>query len=665
MAGASGTSFRIFAPRATSVSLFLFTDHLDERGERHPMERDADGVWECSLPGKYTGRCYGYRIEGPEPSSRRPGEMFNPSVLVADPYSHAVVTRNTWRMPARSLITDTAYRWKHPAPRLPEDRNRLVVYEAHVRDMTAHPSAQTPAPGTYRAFAAPGARGGLSHLRSLGIDAVELLPVMKFGTMEIPFGDASARTDSGRVNTWNPYARNHWGYMTGFFFAPETYYGSDGTMEPGAFNGTDGRAVTELKELIDALHGEGIAVILDVVYNHTSHYDFNPLKYADKHYYYRCDDSGNFIEESGCGNDFDTGRPMARRLVVDSIRHWLKEYRVDGFRFDLAAMIDPETCARITEAARGINPGVLLVAEPWGGNRHHPAWFDELGWASWNDRYRDLVRGQNPFDRRGFIFGGGADAPDGGNGEHLRASLDCVLTGTLRPEGGLFSRSEHGVNYIESHDGYTLGDFIRLATGEITPDGRYRPGDPGLRLSDTQMSLNRFAAFVLLTSVGPVMIHEGQEFARSKVIAETSIPDPDAGKIDHNSYNKDNATNHLDYAERDRNAALVEYYRGLIGLRRRHPALCTPGAAGTVEFPDGRAAFAVRRIAFRAGDSPAMEYIVLLNADRGNGAGFALPGAGWRVLADSATVYPGGKGPAAGKKVMLPPSSGAVLGRKV
>jgi len=647
--GDGGATFRVFAPRATSVTLALF-DRVDAPPAREvPMEKKAGGIWEAVIAGEFRGTWYGYRVDGP----RGPGEMFDPSVIVADPYSRAVSTKNTWRMEARSLIAEAPFDWGDDACPLPEDRAALVIYECHVRDLTARAGAT--GRGSYAALAEPRGKA-LRHVRSLGVNAVEFLPLMKFGTAEIPYRDTSVRSDGGKVNDWNPYARNHWGYMTSFFFAPETYYASGWTAEPGRWNGTDARAAAEFKGLVRALHREGIAVIMDVVYNHTSHYDYNPFKYIDKHYYYHCDDEGRFLEASGCGNDFHTGRPMGARVILDSLEHWMREYHVDGFRFDLAAMIDESTCAMITERVKSINPGAVLIAEPWGGGDHHPPRFDALGWSSWNDRYRDTIKGRDPVHGRGAIFG----EPGGGQGP-----LRDALLGSPKGDGGLFSDARNGVSYLASHDGYTLGDFIRIATGEFDPGHRFDPGVRPGPPSGQPLSIHKLAAVLLLTSPGPVMIHEGQEFARSKVIARDDAPDPDAGTLDHNSYNKDNDTNHIDYGDAAAAKGLVGTYRDLIALRKRHPALAGLRGTRSVVFPGEEASFAAVTIADESPPAPAAfdRYIILLNFHPSASARYDLPAGRWRTLAGPAGVSRPGKEPPAPGSVPVPPSAGVVLGR--
>jgi len=649
IAGNESTSFRVFAPRAASVTLVLFETPDAATGRETPMERERGGTWKVTLPVHLVGKWYGYRVDGP----RDPGEMFDPAIIIADPYSRAVSTKNTWRMEARTLIAETSFDWGDDRCPLPDDRAGLIIYECHVRDLTAHPG---PGPvGAYNSLAHPGNKA-LSHIMSLGVNTVEFLPLMKFGTMEIPYRDDSIRTHDGMVNTWNPYPRNHWGYMTSFFFAPETYYASDGTGEPGAWNGTDARAITELKGLIRTLHSEGISVIMDVVYNHTSQYDLNPLKYLDKFYYYHCDPGGTFLGESGCGNDFHTGRPMGARLILDSLGYWMREYHVDGFRFDLAAMIDEDTCRRITAEVRTINPKAVLIAEPWGGGRHHPPWFDELGWSSWNDRYRDALKGRDPVNGRGAIFG----PPDGDT-----TLLSDVLSGSPRDAGGLFSDIRHGVSYLESHDGYTLGDFIRIASGEYPAGHRFgdgmRPGAPeGIRLG-----LNRLSALVLLTSPGPVMLHEGQEFARSKVIARTDADDPDIGMFDHNSYNKDNDTNHIDYRLTISDRSLSKYYSDLVALRRRHPALAGIRGSRSVIFPRGDATVVAVTITDEGNPATGRfdRYIVLINFHTTDQVVYDFPEGSWCSLAGPAGVEAAGSEPITGKSVSVPASAGAVFGR--
>jgi pullulanase/glycogen debranching enzyme len=651
--GERETTFRVFAPRATAVTLVLFDRYDDERGVERPMARDADGVWETVEPGRLAGRYYGFRVAG----SSGAAEMFDPSVVVADPYSRAVVTKNEWRHPAKSLVLDTSYDWEGDTFVIPSDHNRLVIYEAHLRDLTAHPSSGVRARGTYHGLVEPGRRGGLAYLERLGVNAVELLPLQDFGNFELPYRDPSVQAAGYPVNTWNPYARNHWGYMTSYFFAPESYYASDGTAEPGRYNGADGRAVREMKDMVKALHARGIAVIMDVVYNHVSNYDRNPLKYIDKAYYFRLNADGSFRSDSGCGNDLATERPMARRLIVDSIKYWMTEYHVDGFRFDLAAMIDWETCRQIADEARKINPNVVLIAEPWGGGKYDPAGFSRIGWAAWNDRIRNGVKGRNPHgpvppDGPGFIFG----AREGSN---TRRSVESYVTGTLVDDGGLFVRTEHSINYLESHDDNTLGDYVRMVTGSVKYGEPVASALAVARLTPRQLAVNKLAAAFLLTSQGPVMIAEGQEFARSKVIAKTAAPDPKVGRIDDNSYEKDNATNYLDYRHAELNRDLVEYYAGLVALRRANPAFGSAPRSAVAFVETG----SERAIAYALEANDGSRFFVALNGDPDRRLSLELPPGRWAVVANARRVSPTRSLGARSGRALVPPTSALVLRR--
>lgn len=662
------TTFRLFAPRATEVRLVLYEHHNSRTGEEFVMTCDEQGVWEYTLQGELYGKFYGYRISGPKGK----GEMFNPDIVIADPYSKAVATRNNFlRYPARTLIADLRYDWEGDTWVIPADHTSLVIYEAHVRDLTAHPSSGVSARGTFAGLVEPNRRGGLGHLKALGINALELLPIQSFGTIELPYRDSSVTKLGYPVNTWNPYSRNHWGYMTSYFFAPEAYYSRGCSVIPEAYNGMDANPVRELKDMIKALHKEGIAVILDVVFNHVSQYDYNPFKYIDKFYYFRLDADGNFLSASGCGNDFKTERPMARKMIVDCIKYWMTEYHIDGFRFDLAAMIDEETRQQIAQEARKINPNVLLIAEPWGGGKYEPHRFSDIGWAAWNDQIRNGFKGQNPDNGLGFIFGKF-------QGHNTPQTLRNYVVGTLREFGGLFHTSAHSVNYLESHDDHTLGDFIRLGLHEVGHETRITDRDAHAKLSARALALNKFAALLLFTAQGITMIHEGQEYARSKVIAPTDAPDPNVGKLDHNSYEKDNETNYLNYDHLALNQELVRYYQGLIALRKAYPIFHSAPhtAVEFFELPDPLVlAFRLRHRTYAEAMQQRSEpyrsyaqrarndFIVVCNAHPNRIVEFIVPKGQWLMIANDKEISLERPHPASGK-LYIPPSSGIILMEK-
>lgn len=636
------TVFRVFAPRARWVRLVLFQNYRDTIGREYQMRRDSDGVWEFATNEEWRGRFYGYRLWGPQGE----GELFDSTIVVADPYSPAVATQNRYDYSGKTLILPKAnFDWQGDSP-ISQSWQDLIIYEMHIRDLTAHPSSGLAEQkrGSYLSLLEKKQRGGLPYIKSLGVNAVELLPAQDFGNIEVPYRDPNAPV----FNTWNPYARNHWGYMTSYFFAPESYYASGSSLAPMEYCGTDGRQIRQFKQMVREFHKNSIAVLMDVVYNHVSQYDHNPFKYIDKFYYFRLNPNCSFSSVSGCGNDFKTERLMARRLIIDSVLHWMREYHIDGFRFDLAKMIDWETCDKILQAARQVNPGVIIIAEPWGGG-YDPAGFSDHGWASWNDQIRNGVKGQNPRDGLGFIFGKW-------QGQNNRKSLQRYIRGSLRKFGGQYLSVSHSVNYLASHDDHTLGDFIRLGLGDVDENQLITDIDSHAKLTAQQMKLNKLAALFLFTSQGAVMIHEGQEFARSKVIAPTSAPDPDQGKIDHNSYNKDNPTNWLNFKHAEMNRELVHYYRGLIRMREKHSAFRRSTQSDIHFFDQPDSLFLIFRL-----DSPENKYLILLNGNPATTGHFRLPSEGWRFLADRSRASDEPFGAVTGTEIKVPPQTGAVL----
>ncbi|RPI61146.1 MAG: pullulanase, partial [Ignavibacteriales bacterium] len=438
------------------------------------------------------------------------------------------------------------------------DWRDIIVYEMHVRDMTEHQSSGVKERGTYRGLIENGKTGGINYVKNLGVNTIELLPAQEFANIEIPFKDSLR----GKFNTWNPYERNHWGYMTAAFFAPESYFSENvREIEFNKWSGADTKAVTDFKDMVKAFHKENIAVMMDVVYNHLSEYEFGNLKEIDHEYYFRTNPDGSYCEVSGCGNDLKTERPMMRRLIVESILYWMKEYHVDGFRFDLGKLLDWETIETIIYEAKKINPDVVFVCEPWGGG-YDPQGFSLRGWGAWNDQIRNGIKGENPNNGLGWIFGSWY-----GNNSPQR--IKSYVTGTLTKDSlGLFQKPEHAVNYLESHDGYTFGDFIRIGLGDVKPDEVIKDIDQNAKLTLTQLRLNKLGALFLFTSRGITMIHSGQEFARSKVLPLTNQNDPHRGMIDHNTYDKDNEVNYINYNHAKMNQDLWDYYKGLIELRK-------------------------------------------------------------------------------------------------
>lgn len=556
-----GIVFRLFAPKADHVELNIYHDYEHISSDMaFEMVGSDKGIWNFFYPGlDIIDYWYAYKLNA---------ELESPYFLqtnrpIADPWSKHVTSRNHYLGYAKTKIEkDVDFDWEDDSFVAPEDPRDLIIYETHIKDMVAHSSARTYVQGIYNDFG-QAETGGLNHLKKMGVNAVEFLPMQKFAYFEPPFEE---QIEDGTVNSWNHYSRNYWGYMTSFFLAPETIYASDGSLAPEAVIGRSQKASTELKSLVKKLHAENISVIMDVVYNHASQYDLNPLKYTAKDHYFRLDDVGHFLNDSWTGNDINTSAEYSRSLIVESIKHWMTEYHIDGFRFDLAGIIDWETVDLIRHEAKKINPDVILIAEPWGGE-YKPNGFSDHGWISWNDRIRNGLKGYDPIHNKGFIFGTWSHGS-------TRFAMENFFRGTLEnSDHGLFNTSEHSLNYIESHDGYTLGDFIRIALNPTNKDKVFKKKSAVTKLSEKETAIAKLAALSLFVSQGVTMIHAGQEWGRAKMIQDPEGNDPNSGKLDHDSYNKDNETNWLNFNEITNNKSLFIYYQALIELRKQSPAL--------------------------------------------------------------------------------------------
>jgi pullulanase/glycogen debranching enzyme len=537
------TVFKLFHPDAESVTVELFEDYNKDHSLSFNLMPNGFGDWGCIVQMHLTDWNYGYKAvkNGIEDTH-----------VFADPYAKYLTTTNNHLQFPKAKLVNTQFDWQDsPKHVYPSDIRDLVIYEVHVKDLVGGNKNHK---SIYEAFI----NEALPYIKKLGVNAVEFLPLQKFAYYEPKF--------DGKLNNWNPYETNYWGYMTTGFFAPETVFSSDGSTTFGEVCGTNGAAISEFKKMVKACHDEGLTVIMDVVYNHISNYDLNPLRLISEDYYLRKNPDGSLRSDSGCGNDFNSENPKARQLIIDSIIYWMQEYRIDGFRFDLANLIDKETFNQLQKEVKLINPQIILIAEPWGGG-YDPAGFSNMGLLAWNDKLRNGIKGSSPDHNRGYIFGEWHH----GNG---RFAIENYLKGTLQGQSnGLFRKSSHAVNYIESHDGYTFGDFIRYATDAV-PMGKALEKGSFEKLDEDQLKLAKLGAIFLLCAQGIPMIHAGQEFARAKWNPiGLHEKDHQEGWLSHDSYNKDDATNYIDWQQLEDNKELYTFYKGLIELRKTHSAL--------------------------------------------------------------------------------------------
>jgi isoamylase len=556
-----GVNFALFSANATRVELCLFDPQGRREIERIALPRRTDQVWHGYVQGLGPGQLYGYRVHGPYDPRR--GHRFNPHKLLIDPYARQLFGRIRWHdalygyrvgaqradmtqdrrdsapMMPKCVIEDAAHSWgEDRAPR--SSWSETVIYEAHVKGLTQlHPEVPPALRGTYDALGHPAV---IEHLVRLGITAIELLPVHAFP-------DDRFLVQKG--------LRNYWGYSTLAYFAPESRY-----LGPSGHVG--------LKKAIRALHDAGIEVILDVVYNHTcegSHLgptlSFRGID--DAVYYKHAADNPRFVWDStGTGNTLNLSHPRVLQMVLDSLRYWVETYHVDGFRFDLASTLarDPydfsqraaflQACLQDPVLAR-----VKLIAEPWdlGAGGYQVGGFP-IGWSEWNDQFRDTLRA--------FWRSDPGQSP----------KLTRVMTGSrevFEPSG---RHPWASVNYVCSHDGYTLQDLVSYnerhneANGENNQDGHSHnlswncgvegpTDDPEVLALRARQKRNLIATVLL--SQGVPMLLMGDELSRTQ-----------GGN--NNAYAQDNETSWLDWTSDGGDPALLEFVRNLIALRKRYDA---------------------------------------------------------------------------------------------
>ena len=559
----AGVNFSIFSEHATGAMLCLFGGAGGNvETARIPLVERTEHVWHAYVPGLRAGQRYGYRVSGPyDPPA---GHRFNSAKLLLDPYALAIDriprwhdsmtgyrstavagvsrpdSRNSAHAMPKCVVVDSAYDWEGDRkPAIPwED---LVIYEAQVKGMTAmHPEVHRRIRGKFAALASPAV---ISHLTSLGVNAIELLPVHQ---------------TAPERRLFKLGLTNYWGYNTIGYFAPDIRFASGSGL---------GSAVGEFKAMVKALHRAGIEVILDVVYNHTAEGDengpticFRGIDHAN-YYRLRSDGSGRCEDFTGTGNSLNTNCSAVLRMIMQSLRYWILEMHVDGFRFDLAT-----TLARGPHGEFGGSPffaaiaqdpvisAAKLIAEPWDvGEGGYRVGNFPVNWKEWNGKDRDEVRD----------YWRGASHSMGGLASRVTGSSDLYRGGGRTPLAS--------INFVTAHDGFTLADLVSYnekhneANGEANRDGdngnrAWNCGiegpteDPVVRALREQQKRNFIATLML--SQGVPMIVAGDELGRSQ-------------RGNNNAYCQDNPISWIDWANAD--AALIEFTRSLIRFRREHP----------------------------------------------------------------------------------------------
>jgi glycogen operon protein len=570
--------FAVFSRHATAVTLCFFDQPQQSNPTRRitldPATHRTGDVWHLEVDGLGEGQLYLFQVDGPYDPAH--GHRFNKNLYLIDPYARALTGGFPWELSRqlgydpespegdasrnlrsdltaagipKCVVVNESFDWQGDRP-LNYPLRKSVIYEVHVKGLTAHPSSGVRYPGTYR-----GVVEMIPYLKRLGVTSLELLPVHEFDEFEL----RRKNPVTGAELT------NYWGYSTVAFFAPKASYAADGRS---------GGQVREFKEMVRELHKAGIEVILDVVFNHTAEgNEYGPthsFKGLDNSVYYMLEaNRRRYRDYAGTGNTLNCNHPVLRSLIIDCLHYWVVEMHVDGFRFDLGSILGRDRHGHLME-----NPPVIeriaedpilrdtkLIAEAWdAGGAYQVGAFPGGRWAEWNDRYRDDVRRFWRGDR-------GVTAP---LATRLAGSSDLYLRDGRKPF--------HSVNFVTCHDGFTMHDLVSYtrkyneANGEHNRDGMNNnhsanyghegpTPDPAINAVRLRQQKNMLAT--LLLSLGTPMLLGGDEFGRTQ-------------RGNNNAYCQDNEISWFDFDLARENAGLVEFARGLIAFRLRHPAFLRP-----------------------------------------------------------------------------------------
>ena len=577
-----GVNFAVFSRNATLITLLLFeSPDKDSEFLEIPLGNRGNktgDIWHCHVSGLKSGACYLYRADGPYRPEQ--GLRFNRLKALIDPYAKALTGTGDWdfskctgfdsgaasgdlsfssmenvaAMP-RCIVIDDDFDWQGDAP-LNYPLRFSVLYETHLKGLTSHPGSGVSRPGTYL-----GVIEKIPYFKELGITSLEFLPLQEFNENELPRDNP--RTGRRLVN--------YWGYSTVAFFAPKETY---------AFDRSPGAAVREFKTMVRELHKAGLEVILDVVFNHTGEgnesgptFSFRGL---DNQIYYMLDNNKRYYKNySGCGNTVNCNHPVVRSFIMSCLHYWVAEMHVDGFRFDLGSILGRDRNGNLMEsppmlesiAEDPILASTKIIAEAWdAGGAYQVGWFPGGRWAEWNDRYRDDIR----------KYWRGDPKVSRHLATRLSGSSDLYLRDGRKPF--------HSINFITSHDGFTLQDLVTYngkhneENGEENRDGgdhnySYNHGFEGpsedpLLIGIRERQLKNFFA-TLLVSLGTPMLLGGDEFGRTQ-----------GGN--NNAYCQDNEISWYDWSLLEKNKKLFRFVKEMIAFRLRHPGFMRP------EFYTGR-----------------------------------------------------------------------------
>ena len=520
--------FKVWSPKAVSVNLVLYSSgDGDNKIDEIPMQKSTKGIWKVSVEKDLKGIYYTYKVKRGKETRE-----------VMDPYAKACGV-NGKRGMVIDLRETNPIGWDEQNKVTVSNPTEAIIYELHIRDLSIDADGNMEHKGKFLALTETetksneGETTGVNHIKELGVTHVQLMPIYDYLTVD------ESRDDLEEYN---------WGYDPLNYNIPEGSYSTD------PYHGEE--RIKELKKAIMSLHNNGLGVIMDVVYNHTGRSEESDLNALMPNYYYRTDKNGTFYNGSACGNEIASERHMVRKMIIDSVMYWAKEYKIDGFRFDLMGVLDIETMNRIHEELSKINPNIILYGEGWAGGtcglsekkramKVNAPYLRHVG--VFNDDLRDGVRGDVFIpEEKGFIAG----APN------MEESVKFgIVASTNHPQIDYtkvnYSDAPYAklpgqtINYVSAHDNLTLWDKIEVSCKDAS--------------MEEKIKMQKLANAIVLTSQGVPFIHAGAEFARTKYGEE-------------NSYKSSDEINKIDWKRKSEFKDVFNYYKGLIELRKKHPA---------------------------------------------------------------------------------------------
>lgn len=518
----SKVKFSIFSITAFKVELLVYSDYNEKHISEYSMEEVSENVYEIILNKiDIYKKYYLYRMYFREINID--GLLEIKTKLVIDPYAN-VVSLNGEKGYILNLDDDNLKPINWNGYKL-EKTNKPIIYETHIRDFTIDLyKIPKNIRGKYLGFVYDDFNEdyGIKNLIDLGVTHIQLMPIFDF-----------ASVDERKSN----FDRN-WGYD------PKNYNAIEGSYSINPYNPS--LRVKELREMINKIHENNIKIIMDVVYNHIA--DTINFENISQMYYFRTDYRGRYTNGSGCGNELATERPMVKKFIIDSIKHWIYDFNIDGFRFDLMELIDLETMKDIVKSAKDINPNIIIYGEPWkGGNSEVKGTYKGAqrsnGFGVFNDTFRDYIRGDNS-PSKGFINGSAHDKEIAWNIiEGLKGSVNILTDNT-----------NESINYIDAHDNFTIWDQIVKSLNYNIKDLNYRNINENNILNNEFVRRNILALSIILTAQGIPFIHSGSEMLRTKY-------------GDHNSYRSNDFTNSIKWQDKKRYKEFYDYIKGLIKIR--------------------------------------------------------------------------------------------------